>query len=113
MLPLRIWVALQEEQIVLRSSKCELREPGYRGSVISLLRRQTLWCRHYSQDVCAQRCGVKHGREGVGIEATMFSITWTDSKEDHHMPHRHKQQTFTCDWTVRKQRDSKGIWTKA
>lgn len=48
----------------------------------------------------------------MGIEATMFSITWTDSKEDHHMPHRHKQQTFTCDWTVREQRDSKGYGPK-
>lgn len=43
----------------------------------------------------------------MGIEATMFSITWTDSKEDHHMPHRHKQKTFTCDRAVREQRDSK------
>lgn len=34
-------MTLQEEQIVLRSFKCELRKPGQRGgSVISLLRRQ-------------------------------------------------------------------------
>lgn len=36
----------------------------------------------------------------------------TGPKGDVPMPHKHEQQTFMCDWTVREQREGKAIWTK-
>lgn len=45
--------------------------------------------------------------------ATTTTTTITGPKGDHHMPHKHKQQTVMCDWTVSEQREDKGVWTKA
>ena len=40
--------------------------------------------------------------------ATTTTTTITGPKGDHHMPHKHKQQTVMCDWKVREQREDKG-----
>lgn len=57
----------------------------------------------------------------MDIEGTVFItsttttttiITITGPKGDHHVPHEHEQQTFTCDWTVREQREARACGPK-